>query len=161
MSRASPPYDFVDLRPEAGSFLKDVVAGLSLPQKTLPPKYFYDARGSALFDEICTLPEYYPTRTELAMLENSGAEIAARVGLGSAIIEYGSGSGRKTRLLIHALEPRAYVAIDISREQLRTAAAKLAGDFPGVRVFAICGDYTQPLPLKPLADVGAARRIVF
>lgn len=161
MSRTSVPYDFLDLRPEAGSFLQDVVSGLSPPQKTLPPKYFYDARGSALFDAICTLPEYYPTRTELAMLEISGPEIAARVGSGSAIVEYGSGSGRKTRLLIQALEPSAYVAIDISREQLRIAAAQLAGDFPNVRVSAICGDYTRPLTLKPLADIGAARRIVF
>jgi dimethylhistidine N-methyltransferase len=161
MPRTSPSYDFLDLQPEAASFLKDVVTGLSLPQKTLPPKYFYDAHGSALFDAICALPEYYPTRTELAMLDTWGPEIAARAGPGTGIVEYGSGSGLKTRLLIRALEPRAYVAIDISREQLRVAAAQLAGEFPRVRVTAICGDYTQPLPLKPLADIGAARRIVF
>ena len=157
----SPRYEFLDLQPKAASFLKDVLAGLSLPQKTLPPKYFYDARGSALFDAICALPEYYPTRTELAMLESAGAEIAERVGADTLIVEYGSGSGRKTRLLIRALAPRAYVAIDISREQLRIAAAELADEFPGVRVFAICGDYTKPLSLKPLAETGAATRVVF
>jgi dimethylhistidine N-methyltransferase len=154
-------YEFLDLQPEAGSFLKDVVSGLSQAQKTLPPKYFYDARGSALFDEICGLPEYYPTRTELAMLESAGSDIAQRIGPGSEIVEYGSGSGRKTRLLIRSLEPRAYVAVDISGEQLRSAAAELAGEFPHVRVSAICGDYTRPLPLQPIEGTGASRRVVF
>ena len=161
MPAQSARYEFLDLQPEASSFLKDVLAGLSQPQKALPPKYFYDARGSALFDAICALPEYYPTRTELAMLEAAGTEIAERIGAGSAIVEYGSGSGRKTRLLIRALQPRAYVAIDISGEQLRSAAAELAGEFPAVRVSAICGDYTQPLPLKPLSSISASRRVVF
>lgn len=161
MPPASARYDFLDLQPEVDSFLRDVLSGLSAPQKTLPPKYFYDARGSELFDAICALPEYYPTRTELAMLQDVGAEIAERVGSGSAIVEYGSGAGRKTRILIRALEPRAYVAIDISGEQLRVAASGLAAEFPHVRVFAICGDYTRPLPLKPLDEIAASRRVIF
>jgi dimethylhistidine N-methyltransferase len=161
MPSQSARYEFLDLQPEAGSFLKDVIDGLSLQQKALPPKYFYDARGSALFDAICTLPEYYPTRTELSMLEASGGEMADRIGGGSAIVEYGSGSGRKTRLLIRALQPRAYVAIDISGEQLRNAAEELAREFPAVRVSAICGDYTRHLPLKPLAGIAVSKRVVF
>lgn len=161
MPTQSPRYDFLDLKPELGSFLKDVLAGLSQTQKALAPKYFYDARGSALFDAICALPEYYPTRTELAMLESAGPEIARHVGAGSAIVEYGSGSGWKTRLLIRALQPHAYIAIDISGEQLRTAAAELSAEFPDVHVSAICGDYTQELPLDRLAGVAASRRVIF
>jgi dimethylhistidine N-methyltransferase len=158
---SSPRYEYHDLKPAKGSFLKDVVAGLSLPRKALPPKYFYDARGSELFDSICELPEYYPTRTELAMLQASAPEMAQRIGTDSAIVEYGSGSGRKTRILIAALEPRAYVAIDISGEQLRAAVAQLATEFPRVHMFGVCADYTRQLPLQQLDAIDAARRVVF
>jgi dimethylhistidine N-methyltransferase len=158
---SSTRYEFHDLKPEPASFLDDVLAGLSLERKALPPKYFYDARGSELFDAICELPEYYPTRTELAMLESARMEIAERIGPGSAIVEYGTGSGRKTRVLIRALEPRAYVAIDISGEQLRIAAAQLAMEFPAVRVFAVCADYTRQLSMSPLEVIGPARRVVY
>jgi dimethylhistidine N-methyltransferase len=157
----SAPYDYLDLKPAAGSFLNDVIAGLSAPRKTLPPKYFYDARGSQLFDAICELPEYYPTRTELAMLERAAPEMRQRVGADSAIVEYGSGAGVKTRILIEALQPRAYVAIDISGEQLRSAVAQLAERFPDVRMFAVCADYTQQLPLTQLDGAHAARRVVY
>lgn len=156
-----PSYEFDDLKPATSSFLQDVIAGLSTPRKALPPKYFYDARGSELFDAICELPEYYPTRTELAMLAASGRDMAARVGPDSAIIEYGSGSGRKTHILIDLLRPRAYVAIDISSEPLRASAAQLATAFPRVGVFAICADYTQMLPLHQLARTEGARRVVY
>ena len=87
----SARYEYHDLKPAAGSFLDDVVTGLSAPRKTLPPKYFYDAKGSELFDAICELPEYYPTRTELAMLEKHAGQIAERIGQKSAVVEYGSG----------------------------------------------------------------------
>lgn len=157
----SARYEYDDLKPATSSFLQDVIAGLSSPRKALPPKYFYDARGSELFDAICELPEYYPTRTELAMLQAAAPDMRARVGTGSAIVEYGSGSGRKTRLLIDALRPRAYVAIDISGEQLRAAIGQLAAAFPEVRMFAVCADYTQALPLKQLATADAARRVVY
>jgi dimethylhistidine N-methyltransferase len=157
----SPSYEFDDLKPAASSFLHDVIAGLSAPCKAIPPKYFYDARGSQLFDAICELPEYYPTRTELAMLVGSGQDIAARVGPDTVIVEYGSGSGRKTRILIDALRPRAYVAIDISSEPLHASTAQLAEAFPEVRMFAICADYTQVLPLHQLAGAEGARRVVY
>src|SRR5205085_8380298 len=101
----SSGFQYLDLQPSAGSFLKDVIAGLSGPRDSLPPKYFYDARGSRLFDAICELREYYPTRTELAMLARAAAEMAERVGSCSIIVEYGSGSGRKTPTLIQALQP--------------------------------------------------------
>src|SRR5687767_3407980 len=138
---ASAPFEFRDLKPGSGSFLNDVVSGLSAPRKTLPPKYFYDERGSQLFESICELPEYYPTRTELSMLEAAAPDIARRIGAGSAIVEYGSGSGRKTRLLIDALQPRIYVAVDIAGEQLRSAVSALAAEFSRVRMIAICADY--------------------
>jgi dimethylhistidine N-methyltransferase len=107
------------------------------------------------------LPEYYPTRTELAMLKASGSEIAARVGQGAAIVEYGSGSGRKTAILIESVRPLAYVAIDIADQQLRHAVSTLAAAFPHVCMIAVCADYTQQLAL-PSLDPGAVRkRLVF
>ena len=154
-------YEFHDLGPPVGSLLQDVIAGLSASHKAIPPKYFYDARGSQLFDAICELPEYYLTRTELAMLESVGPEIAARIGRDAAIVEYGSGSGRKTAILMRAVRPATYVAIDISAEQLRSASSALAAMFPGVRVLALCADYTRPLDLSRIEPLDAQRRVIF
>ena len=156
-----PAFEFRDLKPGTGSFLNDVIAGLSAPRKALPPKYFYDERGSRLFEAICELPEYYPTRTELAMLEAAAPDIARRVGAGAAIVEYGSGSGRKTQGLIRALQPRVYVAVDISGEQLRSSVGALAMEFRKVRMVAICADYTHALPLGDLETSDISRRAVF
>jgi dimethylhistidine N-methyltransferase len=154
-------YEYHDLKPAAASFLDDVLAGLSAPQKALPPKYFYDERGSRLFEAICELPEYYPTRTELAMLEASAGDMASHIGRGAAVVEYGSGSGRKTAVLLRAVRPVAYVAIDISGEQLREAVSGLAAAFPDVRVVALCADYTQTAHLEKLVMIGAERRVVY
>src|SRR5688500_12359086 len=158
---SSNTFEYRDLKPGTGSFLLDVVAGLSAPRKALPPKYFYDTRGSQLFDAICELPEYYPTHTELAMLEAAAPDVARRAGAGTTIVEYGSGSGRKTRLLVRALQPRAYVAVDISGEQLRLAVAALAAEFPKVRMVAVCADYTAALPLSELDSSDVSRRLVY
>lgn len=154
-------YEYHDLKPAAASFLDDVLTGLSGTRKSLPPKYFYDARGSQLFDAICELPEYYPTRTELAMLEADAADMAARIGPRAAVVEYGSGSGRKTAVLLRAAQPRAYVAIDISGEQLREAVSGLAASFPLVRMVAVCADYTHMAHLTKLETIEAERRVVF
>ena len=154
-------YEYLDLKPETDSFLNDVLTGLSASPKTLPPKYFYDARGSRIFDDICELPEYYPTRTEISILHAAAEDMAARVGRGAALIEYGSGSGLKTPIAIGALQPRAYVAIDISGEHLRHAVAQLAARFPQVRMYALCADYTRALPLDALDGNGSARKVVF
>jgi dimethylhistidine N-methyltransferase len=143
----------------ADSFREDVIAGLSRPQKALPPKYFYDARGSRLFERICRLPEYYPTRCELALTRAHLAKIARFAGTGGTLIEYGSGEGAKSRLLIRALCPAAYVPIDISRDALAAAAARLAREFPWLRIRAVHGDFSQPLKIPPLA--GAGRRVVY
>ncbi len=151
---------FHDLHPDTENLLHDVLAGLARPRKSLPPKYFYDKRGSELFEAICVLPEYYPTRTEIAMMQASVAEMARRLGPQCLLIEYGAGSGRKTRVLIEALAPVAYMAIDISRTALRQCAAELAGAYPAVRVAAVCADYTRPLQL-PAIDVNARRRVIY
>jgi dimethylhistidine N-methyltransferase len=158
---SSVRYEYVDLQPTSGSFRNDVIAGLSAVRRALPPKYFYDARGSQLFDAICELPEYYPTRTELAMMRTSSAEIARKIGPDSAIVEYGSGSGQKTRLLIDAVAPVAYVAIDISAEQLQAAIATLSAEFTNVKMAAVCADYTQPVPLDALETLSRARRVIY
>ena len=158
---SAPSYHYEDRKPAKASFLEDVLAGLSSSPKTLPPKYFYDERGSRLFDRICELPEYYPTRTELGMLEASASEIAARVGPDAAIVEYGSGSGTKTAVLVEAVRPFAYVAIDIADEQLRRAVSGLAAAFPHVRMFAVCADYTQQLDLPSLDGSTVRKRLVF
>ena len=113
-------------------FLSDVIAGLSLPQKALPPKYFYDDAGSRLFERICRLPEYYPTRAELSLTRRHIASIARFAGRGCELVEFGSGESLKTRLLLRALEPAAYLPIDISRAALESAEKRLARAFPGL-----------------------------
>jgi L-histidine Nalpha-methyltransferase len=138
----------------------DVVRGLGASPKVLPPKLFYDATGAALFERICTLPEYYLTRTELGILRANIGEIAALAGPRCALVEYGSGAGVKIRLLLDALRaPVAYVPIDISQEQLATVAANLAREYPQLAVRPVWADYTAPLRLPALpAD---ARRLAF
>lgn len=133
---------------QQNEFLQDVVSGLRLRQKSIPPKYFYDAAGSLLFDRICELPEYYPTRTETKILRDSAASIAARAGWDVALIEFGSGSSTKVRILLDALKlPAAYVPIDISGEHLAAAAAALQRDYPQIAVTPIEADFTQEVRL--------------
>ena len=144
-------FSFHDLAPSQESFRDSVIAGLQREPKSLLCKFFYDARGSALFEKICELPEYYLTRTEIAILDRFAADIAARIGPHCRLIELGSGASQKVRILLEALDrPAFYVAVDISREQLRRSAARLAADFPNVRVVAVCADYTRPFALPAL-----------
>jgi L-histidine N-alpha-methyltransferase len=126
---------------------EDVVAGLSRPQKSLPPKYFYDAAGSRLFARICRLPEYYVTRAELAITRRHLPAIARFAGRGCQLIEYGSGEGIKSRLLIRALRPSVYVPIDISEDALRAAVRGLAREFPWLRVAPLAGDFSRPIDI--------------
>jgi L-histidine Nalpha-methyltransferase len=145
-------FAFVDLAPGEESFRDAVLHGLTRPRKAIPCKFFYDERGSALFERICRLPEYYLTRTETAILEENADEIAAQMGAYARVIEFGSGASHKARILLQALDrPVAYVPVDISREHLRVAAASLAEDYPEVAIIAVCADYTGPfrLPLLP------------
>ena len=153
---ASPASDAV-----TEAFRRDVVRGLARSRKRLPCKYFYDARGSALFDQICELDEYYPTRCEAAVLRHHAGDIAAAAGPGCVLVEYGSGSSTKTRLLLdHLHGPVAYVPVDISGEHLFAAARRLARHYPGLAVRPVCADFTRPFELPPLGR-GPTRRIVF
>jgi dimethylhistidine N-methyltransferase len=139
----------------------EVLAGLRRPQKELPPKLFYDARGSELFERICELPEYYLTRTETAILRTHATEIAARLGPGCLLIEYGSGSSAKTRILLDALaDPAGYVPVDISRSALLAAATALAADYPELTLLPVWADYSGAFTL-PEAVRHAKRRVVF
>jgi dimethylhistidine N-methyltransferase len=149
---------FHDLAPGEESFRDAVLAGLSRSSKRIPCKFFYDVRGSALFEQICRLPEYYPTRTEIAILEENSSDIAAEMGSCCRVVEFGSGASQKVRILLQALDrPAAYVPVDISREHLRDAAVSLAEDFPAIPVIAVCADYTRPFPLPPLPGAGGKR----
>ena len=153
--------DFHDLAPSEESFRDAVLAGLRRTPKELPCKLFYDARGSELFEQICETPEYYLTRTEIAILETHAGEIARHIGPHCRLIELGSGASRKVRILLGALDPpAAYVPLDISRERLREAADGLAADFPDLKVVAVCADYTRPFALPPLPGP-AGKRVGF
>ena len=152
---------FLDLESRSDAILEDVIAGLSVCPKSLPSKYFYDARGSKLFDEICTLDEYYPTRTELSILETHIEDIVSSLGDSVILVEYGSGSSIKTRLLLEAIpETAAYVPIDISREHLIDASVQLKNLFPDLTVLPVCADYSQVISLD-LDDAADGRISVF
>jgi dimethylhistidine N-methyltransferase len=145
---------------DASGIIEDVLCGLTASRKTLPPKLFYDEEGARLFERICTLDEYYLTRTELSILRRSAGDVAERVGPHAALIEYGSGAGLKIRLLLDALrDPAAYVPIDISHEQLARVSSELAGDYPDVAIRPLCADYTLPLSLPHLPEHD--RRLAF
>ena len=149
-----------DLAPPQDDFLAAVLNGLGRARKTLPCKFFYDEAGSALFDAICDTPEYYPTRTELGILTAAADEVADLAGRGGVLVEYGSGSSRKTRLLLDALAPAVYMPIDISREHMLAACHTLAQDYPALHLMAVCADYTRPLRLPTVAR-GGQRRLAF
>jgi dimethylhistidine N-methyltransferase len=138
-------------------FFSDVLAGLSRPQKSLPPKYFYDAKGSRLFERICRLPEYYVTRAELALTRRHLASIARFAGRGCELLEYGSGESLKTRLLIRALRPAAYLPVDISAAALEGAAERLSREFPWLRIVPVHGDFSRPVDLP----AARGRRVVY
>ena len=142
----------------ADEFASELVAGLRATPRAVAPKWFYDQAGSQLFEQICELPEYYPTRTELALLQRHAPEMAECIGRDAEIVEFGAGASRKVRLLIEALaSPRRFVPVDISVEHLQAAAARLRADQPGLAVLPVGGDYTQDLALP--APLG--RRIGF
>jgi dimethylhistidine N-methyltransferase len=150
-----------DLAPTQGASREEVLRGLRSPQKELPCKLLYDEVGSDLFEQISTLDEYYPTRAELRIMRMASAEMAARLGPGCLLIEYGSGSSTKTRLLLDHLErPAGYVPIDISREQLRQSAEAISRAYPSLEVLPVVADYTGAFEI-PLAGDRETRRIAY
>ncbi len=150
-----------DLQPAPDDIVGDTLAGLARTPKRLSSKYFYDRRGSELFEEITRQPEYYLTRVELALLEARMGEIADAVGPRAHVVEYGSGSGRKTRLLLDGLDdPVAYTPIEISRSALIASVERLDREFDDVEVLPVCADFTRPVPL-PQPQRRADHALVF
>ncbi len=152
---------FYSFLPRAERLLEDVLAGLALPKKSIPPKYFYDEQGCRLFEAICELPEYYLTRTETAILRGNIAEIAQFVGPEAQLIEFGSGVQAKTRILIQALQTQLYVPIDIAIDTLRASSNELARRFPFLNIVGICADHTRPLALPEFVGVPIRKKAVF
>ncbi|BDG06267.1 L-histidine N(alpha)-methyltransferase [Anaeromyxobacter oryzae] len=151
----------LEARGESARFLAEVLDGLGAPRKALSPKWLYDARGSALYELICQQPEYYPTRTELALLDLHADEIAEAVGPDALVFEYGAGSGRKTVRLLAALRrPAAYLPVDISPDALAQTAQALSRRFPRLVVRPVVADFTVGVALPDL-DLPCARRLAF
>jgi L-histidine N-alpha-methyltransferase len=141
--------------------LDELIDGLRQPEKTISPKYFYDERGSQLFDEITRLPEYYPTETELGIMRDNIDEIARLVGKQASLIEFGSGSSLKTRVLLEHLDDlAAYVPVDISEDHLLESARQIRGEFPDLDVLPVVADFTQAFQL-PEPRVMPVRNIVY
>ncbi|MEG3641450.1 L-histidine N(alpha)-methyltransferase [Magnetococcus sp. PR-3] len=150
---------FYDTHPTLSELKAEVIEGLSNTPKQISPKFFYDAYGSKLFDAITELPEYYPTRTEIALIRQHGAEMARMAGTGSVLVELGSGSSLKVQLLLEALKPAAYVPIDISRQHLLESAESLAKSFPHTAIFPVCADYSKDFHLPEIEE--EAPRLAF
>jgi L-histidine N-alpha-methyltransferase len=154
---AKPPDQALQMSDE----LKEIHAGLSQHAKSISPKYFYDDVGSKLFDAICELPEYYPTRTELGIMQANIDEIAALIGEQASLIEFGSGSSTKTLILLEHLRDLAvYVPVDISREHLLAAADNIRADYPAIEILPVAADFTRPFQL-PSPRVMPLRNIIY
>lgn len=161
-------FDVADASVRTGAFapadhrLAELLAALSEHPRRIPSYWFYDEEGSRLFDRICELPEYYLTRTELAIMRAHVRDMAAALGPEIALVEYGSGTSLKTRLLLGALDrPRAYVPVDVAAEHLETAAAQVADAFPDVDVVPVCADFTRPFRAPAVVQAGARRVVYF
>ena len=138
----------LDLEPAASDFLEEAITGLSGSPRTLPSKFFYDERGSDLFQEICELPEYYVTRTETEIIRRYGTEMADSIGENAELVGFGTGAGVKARMLLHHLQnPIAYVPVDISKQRLTDSAEALSRELPSLEILPVCADYLQPVEL--------------
>jgi dimethylhistidine N-methyltransferase len=151
---------FHDLVPDQQDFRAAVIEGLSRPAKAIPCRFLYDERGSTLFDQICDLPEYYPTRTEIAILKAYAADMAQAIGPEAQLVELGSGSSAKVGILLDALDkPAGYVPIDIAGEHLLAASRRIQAEYPRLHIEAICADFAQAFDLP--ANRGGGRRVGF
>ncbi len=161
MSNETNGVALIDMHPRRDDFLAEVLAGLRKPQKEIPAKFFYDRRGSELFEEITRLPEYYLTRTEIAILDANAAAIVNRFGNSSVLVEFGSGSSTKVRILLDEMKGRGvYMPVDISKIYLLESAEAISDDYPEVTVVAVCADYTRQFAIPP-APEGFTRRNIF
>jgi len=150
---------FLDCHPKPADFFGEVIEGLGGEQKVIPPKFFYDQTGSQLFDAICRLEEYYPTRTEVKILRDNLDDVVATIGQYCYLIEPGSGSCDKVRLMLDSLRPSAYMPLDISKDHLLNACHRLCEDFPWLDVHAVCIDFTDDLTLPEPPK--SLRRVAF
>jgi dimethylhistidine N-methyltransferase len=146
-SWSNAQFAFLDLKPDLDVIVGEVQQSLSLEAKSISPKFFYDERGSELFDAITELPEYYVTRTEMALFDAHMEEISDSLEENICVIEYGSGSTKKIRRLLDVLKPEAYVPVDISGDYLLSNAQTLLGDFPALKIFPVCADITESFAL--------------
>ncbi len=151
----------IDLKPATAISRSEVLDGLRATPKSIAPKFLYDDRGSALFEEITRLPEYYLTRTEIGILRRYAPDIANEVGPGHVLIEFGSGNSEKVRLLLDALHSAAYVPVDISGDWLERAAEQIRQDYPTLRVVPICADYSRPFMLPQTVAHAGSRTAFF
>jgi dimethylhistidine N-methyltransferase len=151
--------NFYDAHPGVADLRREVLAGFSAKPRMLSPKFFYDERGSELFDRICDLPEYYQTRTEMAILRRALPELVAYIGAECLLVELGSGASKKVRLLLEELRPSGYVGVDISKEFLLNSTRTLASDYPWLEVHAACVDFSRGLEI-PQCDA-AAHKVAF
>jgi dimethylhistidine N-methyltransferase len=152
---------FYNFLPPEDAFLDDVLAGLAQPQKSIPPKYLYDQRGSQLFETICGLPEYYPARTEMAIMRSHIVDMAQFIGPDVELIEFGAGANVRTRLLIERLQPPLYVPVDAAGDRMRAAAGRLASLFPWLNITGIFADFTRPLVLPEFVGVVVRKKAAF
>jgi uncharacterized SAM-dependent methyltransferase len=161
MSGADCTVSLLDLEPATSDFLEQAIAGLSSSPRTLPSKFFYDERGSNLFQEICELPEYYVTRTETEILRQYGAEMADSIGENAELVGFGTGAGVKTRMLLdHLRNLIAYVPVDISKQRLTESAEALSREIPALEILPVCADYLPTLrAADAIAQTGPHRRL--
>jgi len=161
MTLPAEPFIANDVDPNGEALRREVVRGLTAERKRTPPKFLYDRKGSRLFDQICELDEYYVTRTELGIMEKHGQEMVELLGPGCLMIEFGSGSSLKTRILLNHMEDlTAYVPLDISAAHLMAAARELDAAYPDLRIIPVCADFTQPMAL-PEFDFAYRRRVIY
>lgn len=160
--KESPMFELHDMAPTATNFVSEVLTGLSRTQKTLPPKLLYDKLGSEIFEQICDLEEYYPTRTEKLILDHHAEEMCQLMGEDVLLIEPGSGAGEKVRhLLKHLKHPKAYVPVEISREILLRMTSELHEEHPELKVMPVCADFSQELELPLTLDQYTGKKVVF
>jgi dimethylhistidine N-methyltransferase len=160
-TNVAPHVELYDLHPPLDDFRSEVLHGLTQPQKFFSPKFLYDKRGAELFDAICALDEYYLTRTEMGILRTYAKDIANLIGDG-ALIEFGSGSSQKIRILLDAMpQLPTYVALDISKQHLQESCLDLAAAYPGLETIAICTDYTQPIALPSIPQLQHKHQVGF
>ena len=151
MTSNAAEFQFSDYHPQPADMLSEIITGMQQQPRTLAAKFFYDETGSKLFDQICQTEEYYPTRTETKIIRDNIDEIGACLGSGCLLVEPGSGNSRKVRELLDAIQPHAYLPMDISRGYLKKEAQKLYHEYPWLQVHAICTDYTNPVNIPGYA----------